>query len=69
MIGAGPVLFDPADSDPQRRFKIAFESSRYGNALAVAFSPDGLRWSVPDWNPVGPPLEMAGRHASTAVTT
>jgi hypothetical protein len=26
----------------------------------VAFSPDGLRWSVPEWNPVAPVLEQTG---------
>jgi hypothetical protein len=59
-IVALPVLHDPDDPDPARRFKCAFESGRYGNCLAVAFSPDGLRWTVPDWNPVGPMLEQTG---------
>src|SRR5262245_28924260 len=42
-LAALPVLYDPDDPDPDRRFKAAFESSRYGNCLAVGFSPDGLR--------------------------
>lgn len=59
-FAALPILHDPDDPDPDRRFKCAFESGRYGNCLAVAFSPDGLRWTVPDWNPVAPMLEQTG---------
>ncbi|HEU5315048.1 MAG TPA: hypothetical protein VFX49_03000, partial [Chloroflexota bacterium] len=59
-FSALPVLYDPEDPNPARRFKSAFESGRYGNCLAVGFSPDGLRWTVPDINPVAPMLEQTG---------
>ena len=59
-LAALPILYDPDDLDPARRYKCAFESGRYGNCLAVAFSPDGLRWSIPDFNPVAPMLEQTG---------
>jgi hypothetical protein len=59
-LSALPILHDPDDPDPSRRFKSAFESGRYGNCLAVGFSPDGLRWTVPEWNPVAPMLEQTG---------
>ena len=60
VISAAPVIHDPDDPDPARRFKMCIETGLYGNRLAVAFSGDGLRWEAPDCNPVGPPLEMAG---------
>lgn len=59
-MSALPVLYDPDDPNPDRRFKVAFEADIYGNCLAVGFSPDGLRWTVPDWNPVAPMLEQTG---------
>ncbi|MAG37607.1 MAG: hypothetical protein CL878_15340 [Dehalococcoidia bacterium] len=55
-----PVLYDPDDPDPDRRFKIAFECREYDKELSVAFSPDGLRWTEAPDNPVGPMLEMSG---------
>ena len=58
---AMPVLHDPDDPDPERRFKLAFECRGYENkSLAVAFSPDGLRWTESPRNPVGPMLELSG---------
>jgi hypothetical protein len=59
-FAALPVIHDPDDPDPARRYKCAFESGRYGNCLAVAFSSDGLRWTIPDFNPVAPMLEQTG---------
>ena len=44
-IQLGPILHDPDDPDPDRRFKIAFETDKYHQRLAVAYSPDGLRWT------------------------
>lgn len=69
VISAAPVIHDPDDPDPSRRFKMCIESGLYGNGLAVAFSADGLRWEVPDFNPVGPPMEMAGLIRWAAATT
>jgi hypothetical protein len=42
--GAG-VFFDPVGADPARRFKLLCKDYTAG-AMAVAFSPDGLRWSA-----------------------
>ena len=55
-----PVLYDPEDPDPNRRFKLGMEAGRYGNNFAVAFSPDGLRWTEYEGNPVAPPMEHTG---------
>ena len=55
-----PIIHDPEDPDPNRRFKIALESHVYGNHIAVAFSPDGLNWTESPNNPVGPGLEQTG---------
>ncbi len=59
-IAACVVFHDPEDEDAARRFKMVFEDQRYGNRFAVAFSPDGLRWTESPKNPVGPWFEMAG---------
>jgi hypothetical protein len=42
--GAG-VMFDPLDADAARRFKMFCRTGERGNAIGVAFSPDGLHWS------------------------
>jgi hypothetical protein len=55
-----PVLYEPDEPNSDRRFKSAFERRRYGNCLAVGFSPDGLRWTIPDINAVAPMLEQTG---------
>lgn len=54
------VFHDPDDPDPARRFKMAFESRNYETRLAVAYSPDGVRWTESTNNPVGPRMEQAG---------
>lgn len=54
------VIHDPEDPDPARRFKMAFESGRYQNRLAVAFSADGLTWRESSRNPVATFLEESG---------
>ena len=59
-LGAAPIIYDLDDPNPHRRFKLAFESEKYCNKLAVAFSPDGLHWTEHPDNPVGPMLEQAG---------
>ena len=59
-ITACVVFYEPEDPDPKHKFKMAFESSKYNNELAVAFSEDGLRWEESPENPVGPNFEMTG---------
>jgi hypothetical protein len=60
-LAAAPILYEPDDPDPHRRFKLAFESEKYANCLAVAFSPDGIRWTEYAGNPLTPTmLEQAG---------
>ena len=65
-VTALTVLHDVEDTDPQRRFKMVFETHRRKNPLSgraefnVAFSADGLRWIE---CPVTPPdlsCEMSG---------
>ena len=57
VLTSCPILYDPDDPDPGRRFKMAIECSLYINKLAVAFSPDGLRWTESPHNPVAPAQE------------
>ena len=59
-LRASLVLYEPDDPDPNRRFKMVFESDRYGAKFGVAYSPDGLKWKQSPKNPVGPVFEMAG---------
>jgi hypothetical protein len=58
-LSEGVVIYDPDDKEP-RRFKMVFESGKYNNRVAVAFSPDGLRWTESSRNPVGPWMEESG---------
>ena len=57
VLTSCPILHDPDDPDPQRRFKMCIESSIYRNELAVAYSADGLRWTESPNNPVAPAQE------------
>ncbi len=59
-VTALPIIHDPADPNASRRFKAVFESPEYDNRFAVAYSPDGLRWTESPHNPVGPILEQTG---------
>ncbi len=60
VVAACVVFYDLDDPDSKRRFKMAFESEKYNNKLAVAYSEDGLRWEESPNNPVGHGFEMAG---------
>lgn len=47
------VVVDPRDPDPARRYKMAFFDFSKNNGvenpgLSVAFSPDGIHWTIPD---------------------
>ena len=60
------VLQDPDDPDPQRRFKMVYETHRRNPAhggraeFNVAFSPDGLRWTEGRVEPHYLSCEMGG---------
>lgn len=56
---AANVIEDPRDPDPSRRYKSLFFESREpdgtsneGDGVSVAFSPDGLKWTKYEGNPV-----------------
>ena len=53
------VLYEPDDPDPNRRFKMYYQTSG-GPHGAVAFSPDGLRWKDFVGNPVQTFIEQSG---------
>ena len=57
VLTSCPILYEPEDLDPNRRFKMAIETSLYTNQLAVAYSSDGLRWQASANNPVAPAQE------------
>ncbi len=54
------IVNDPADADPQKRFKMAWSKGNTNTFApatkiegpSVAFSPDGLNWSDCDANPI-----------------
>jgi len=52
------VYYEPDDAE--RPFKMAFQSRKYRNRFATAYSADGLTWQEYPENPVGYPFEMAG---------
>ncbi len=52
-VQACVVFHDPDDADPQKRFKLSFESPKYNKCMGVAFSPDGIHWAEYAHNPVG----------------
>lgn len=54
------VLHDPEDPAPARRFKMIFETRKYAQAFAVAYSPDGTRWTESPDNPRGSWMEPSG---------
>ena len=54
------VLYEPDDPDPERRFKMVYQTRIYNWRFAAAFSADGLTWHEAPGNPVGSWLEMAG---------
>lgn len=60
-IQAAVVMYEPDDPNPARRFKLSYESPKHGKGMCVAFSPDGLNWTLSDKNPVIPYFfEQAG---------
>ena len=61
VVWSAPVIHDPEDPDPARRFKMVIESGvLYGKRMGVAYSPDGLTWTESPDNPVGPGVSHSG---------
>ncbi len=54
------VFYEPDEPDPERRFKMAFQTRKYKSVFAAAYSADGLTWREAPQNPVGHWFEMAG---------
>ena len=55
------VFHEPDDPNPERQFKMMYHDRiHHPSKMAVAFSPDGLRWNAWPGNPVGPFLEPIG---------
>ncbi len=54
------VFYEPDEPDPERRFKMAFQTRKYKSVFAAAYSADGLTWREAPHNPVGHWFEMAG---------
>ncbi|MYD93954.1 MAG: hypothetical protein F4Y02_09720 [Chloroflexi bacterium] len=57
-LGWAPIIHDADDPDPDRRFKLAFThrtgpSGNRRGGLCVAYSPNGLHWTLCPNNPVG----------------
>jgi len=65
-LAASTVLFDPEEADPDRRFKIVFETHQRNPAhgtraeFNVAFSADGIRWTERPVHPHDLSCEMSG---------
>ncbi len=59
-IQACIVFYEPDEPDHNKRFKMAFESTKYRSRLAVAYSADGIQWTPSLNNPVGGWFEMGG---------
>ncbi len=62
LHGAG-IFIDSRETDPAKRFKM-FTSCEDRDELAVAFSPDGLRWSRLIFCPINP-FPVDGTHYNT----
>ena len=54
------VFHEPDEPDPDKRFKMAFESRKLHGRIGVAYSSDGLCWKESPNNPVAGWFEMAG---------
>jgi len=53
LVGGGTVIFDPADRDPNRRYKLMNCNNKKAPVSYWAyFSPDGLNWTAYSGNPV-----------------
>ncbi len=58
-VQACVIFLEPDDPDPNKRFKIAYETRKH-SGLCVAYSADGLTWQESPNNPVGGWVEMSG---------
>lgn len=59
-VQACVIFHEFNDPNPDRRFKMAFESRKHTGRVGVAYSADGLIWRESPNNPVAGWLEMAG---------
>lgn len=67
LWSSAAVLYDSADNDAQRRFKMAYQAWYGGELLfCTAVSSDGLQWQPSERNPVGPAFQVSGlvRHGN-----
>lgn len=52
----GPVIKDPAEEDPDKRYKMIVKGPTRKENIRVAYSPDGIRWAegvridIPEWD-------------------
>ena len=59
-IQACVIFHEPMDPDPEKRFKMAFESRKHRSQFSVAYSADGIQWRESVNNPVSGWFEMGG---------
>ena len=59
-VQACVIFHEPDDPDPNKCFKMAFETRKHQARLCVAYSADGLTWHESPNNPVAGWFEMGG---------
>ena len=59
-VQAFVIFHEPDEPDPDKRFKMAFETRKHSSRLCVAYSADGMTWRESPDNPVAGWFEMAG---------
>ncbi|MEL7186794.1 MAG: hypothetical protein AAFN50_10255, partial [Pseudomonadota bacterium] len=59
-VQACVIFHEPDDPEPNKRFKMAFETRKHGSKFSVAYSADGLTWQETTNNPVAGWFEMGG---------
>ncbi len=69
------VHFDPEEANPERRYKMAAQLIQGGGGkLAIAYSPDGLRWKArpepkPQFMEMGGSIKFKGQYYMTGQST
>jgi hypothetical protein len=57
-VSQGAVTYDPYDTDPSRRYKLAYAEEV--ETMHLAYSPDGIKWRIdpgPSWTPIASETE------------